>query len=49
MMNFLIHIIINFTQLDLEGFWSIRINRQWRIIFQWIDNHSHDVQIVDYH
>ncbi len=34
---------------SLEGFWSIRINIQWRIIFQWADNHSHEVQIIDYH
>ena len=34
---------------DLEGFHSIRINDQWRVIFRWIEGHSHDVQIVDYH
>jgi proteic killer suppression protein len=34
---------------DLEGFHSIRINDQWRVIFRWIDGHAHDVQIVDYH
>lgn len=33
---------------DLSGFWSIRINRQWRIVFRW-DNGAKDVQIVDYH
>ena len=34
---------------DLEGFYSIRINDQWRMIFQWIDGHAHEVRIVDYH
>jgi proteic killer suppression protein len=36
-------------QGDLEGFYSIRINDQWRIIFQWIDNDAYRVSIVDYH
>lgn len=34
---------------DLEGFYSIRINDQWRIIFQWMDNDAYEVSIVDYH
>lgn len=34
---------------DLEGFHSIRINAQWRVIFRWVGNSAHDVQIVDYH
>lgn len=29
--------------------YSIRINDQWRIVFSWIDNNAHDVEIVDYH
>jgi toxin HigB-1 len=33
----------------LEGYYSIRINDQWRIIFQWRYGHSEQVQIVDYH
>ncbi|MBI4640243.1 MAG: type II toxin-antitoxin system RelE/ParE family toxin [Candidatus Tectomicrobia bacterium] len=33
----------------LTGFWSLRINDQWRIIFRWIDNHALDVEITDYH
>jgi len=28
---------------------SIRINDQWRIIFQWANNHAHQVEIMDYH
>jgi proteic killer suppression protein len=33
---------------DLAGFYSIRINDQWRIIFHW-DNGAADIEIVDYH
>lgn len=32
-----------------KGFYSIRINSQWRIIFRWIENSAVDVQVVDYH
>ena len=34
---------------NLDGFYSIRINNQWRIIFQWIEGQSEKVKIVDYH
>lgn len=34
---------------DLKDFYSIRINDQWRIIFQWEDGNSSNVEIVDYH
>lgn len=34
---------------DLDGFHSIRINDQWRVIFRWIDGDVHDVQIADYY
>lgn len=33
----------------LKGYWSVRINDQWRIIFQWINHEAHDVCIIDYH
>lgn len=32
-----------------SGWYSIRINRQWRICFRWEDNEPVDVEIVDYH
>ncbi|MFO7666166.1 MAG: type II toxin-antitoxin system RelE/ParE family toxin [Desulfobacterales bacterium] len=32
-----------------EGQWSIRINDQWRICFNWHDSHAYDVEITDYH
>jgi len=34
---------------ELNEFYSIRINDQWRIIFKWIDGHSNYVEIIDYH
>lgn len=34
---------------ELRGHHSIRINSQWRIVFQWEGADAHDVQIVDYH
>lgn len=36
-------------KLQGTDFYSIRINDQWRIIFRWMDNNTHDVEIVDYH
>ena len=32
-----------------KDFYSIRINNQWRIIFKWENNHSIEVEILDYH
>ncbi|MCL4706097.1 type II toxin-antitoxin system RelE/ParE family toxin [bacterium] len=34
---------------DRQGQYSIRINRQWRICFRWLDNNAYEVEIVDYH
>ena len=34
---------------NLDGFHSIRINKQWRIIFKWNNDNAFEVQIVDYH
>lgn len=34
---------------SLAGFHSIRINQQWRIIFNWKDGNAINVKIVDYH
>ena len=31
------------------GQYSIRINDQWRICFQWAQGNAQDVEIVDYH
>ncbi len=32
-----------------EGQYSIRVNDQWRICFEWQDGDALDVEIVDYH
>ncbi len=29
--------------------WSIRINQQWRICFEWHHGNAFNVEIVDYH
>ena len=34
---------------DRAGQFSIRINDQWRICFEWINNQAENVEIVDYH
>jgi len=34
---------------DREGQYSIRINNQWRICFEWQDGDALNVEIVDYH
>lgn len=34
---------------NLQGFYSIRVNNQWRIIFRWVDPGAHDVSLTDYH
>ncbi|RIL10823.1 MAG: plasmid maintenance system killer [Proteobacteria bacterium] len=31
------------------GLWSIRINDQWRICFDWQNGDAFEVEIVDYH
>lgn len=33
----------------LKDFYSIRINKQWRIIFQWSRGNASNVEIIDYH
>jgi plasmid maintenance system killer protein len=37
------------TVTGAGGFYSIRINDQWRVIFRWSDGDAAEVQIVDYH
>ena len=32
-----------------KGYYSIRINLQWRIIFNWENGGAYNVQIIDYH
>ena len=33
----------------LKGFYCIRVNDQYRIIFKWQNGNAHEVQITDYH
>lgn len=34
---------------ERAGQYSIRINDQWRICFDWQDDNAYNVEIVDYH
>jgi len=34
---------------NLVGYYSIRINQQFRIIFKWHNGHAEAVQVIDYH
>lgn len=34
---------------ERKGQYSIRINDQWRICFDWVDNNALRVEVVDYH
>jgi len=34
---------------ELQGFWSLKVNRTWRIIFKFEDGDVYDVDLVDDH
>lgn len=34
---------------DLSGKFSIRVNKQWRIVFSWENSQASEVEIIDYH
>jgi len=34
---------------NLKDFYSIRINKKWRIIFNWNNGNTSNVEIIDYH
>jgi proteic killer suppression protein len=34
---------------NLQDFYAIWVNKQWRIVFKWIDNAAYEVQLIDYH
>jgi len=34
---------------NLNGFYSIRINKKWRIVFKWSEGNASEVEIMDYH
>jgi proteic killer suppression protein len=34
---------------DRAGYYSIRVNSQFRLVFRWEDGQAFDVELVDYH
>lgn len=34
---------------DLEGFYSVKVNGNWRVIFRFIEKHAELVDYLDYH
>ena len=34
---------------DIKDYYSIRINKRWRILFKWLNGDTYGVNIVDYH
>ena len=34
---------------DRVGQWSIRVNDQWRVCFEWQGGDAYNVELVDYH
>ena len=34
---------------DLQGFWSVTISGNWRILFRFEDGAAPDIDLVDYH
>jgi toxin HigB-1 len=34
---------------DLKRYWSVRVNKKWRVIFRWENDEALDVDVVDYH
>ncbi len=32
-----------------RGQHSIRVNRQWRLVFRWQDSEAYDIELTDYH
>jgi proteic killer suppression protein len=34
---------------NLKDFYSIRINKQWSIVFKWSNGNAYEVRIIDYH
>ncbi|HKV74609.1 MAG TPA: type II toxin-antitoxin system RelE/ParE family toxin [Gemmatimonadales bacterium] len=42
------------TQLEklegtMPGFWGMRINNKYRLVFRWEGGNAHDVDVTDYH
>jgi toxin HigB-1 len=34
---------------DMQGYWSLSVSGNWRLIFKWQDGIAEDLDLVDYH
>ena len=34
---------------NMKDYYSIRVNNQWRICFNWVNNRAKNVHMIDYH
>lgn len=34
---------------NYEGFYSIRVNQQWRLVFRWENDSAYELSLTDYH
>lgn len=34
---------------DLNGFWAVKVNGNYRIIFRFENEHAFDIDYIDYH
>jgi proteic killer suppression protein len=34
---------------DLAGWYSVRVNDQWRVLFKWTERGAEEVCVADYH
>ena len=34
---------------DLSGLWSVRVSRNWRIVFSFVGTNACDIDLIDYH
>ena len=34
---------------DRKNYWSVTVNRSWRIIFRFENGNAYDVEMIDYH
>jgi len=34
---------------DLNGFWAVTVQANWRVVFRFADGYAYDVDLIDYH
>jgi len=34
---------------DLDGYWSLRVSGNWRLVFRFEDGNAMDIDYIDYH